>query len=84
MMANALTLYYASEGFTYSAPDEADTAMIEVFAPDGTLVASLTDLHTDGYAAFAPCQLPAGLYIARLTAVNDRQKSSKTLKVMVK
>lgn len=83
--AETLSLTYSDGYFTYSAPAATEDLKLQVYTLTGICAAEFAGLDTDGAAAQIETDLPAGVYIARLSGRDSRGNSAqRTLKVCVR
>lgn len=73
-----LTLSYGGGIFTYSAPEGAEDLCLDIYDVAGAQIATFTGLTANGYAAQQSIDLPAGFYIARLTATTPAGRTLTT------
>ncbi|MDE5773156.1 MAG: starch-binding protein [Muribaculaceae bacterium] len=83
--SSTLTLEYADNLITYSAAKGLSDVTLHITSATGINALSVNNLAADGYTHQSSITLPAGIYVARLTAVTSTGATkSVTLKLIVK
>lgn len=81
----SMRLSYANGWLTYSAPEGVEGLAIDIFSATGVTAERFVDLIADGYANQIRVDLPAGVYIARLSGRNAAGDThEKTVKMIIK